>query len=281
MAWRGVLQSAGIERAHESHGVLIEATSTPPGMGSMVLPGRRRSAAAGARRRRARGHARGDGGRRSERAGARPHGAARWSTGSRRQDGRRLLTAVEMMGRVLLAAGAREVQLGGDGPPVTAPARLAAAVGAHRCPARCTWRRFIRPAAAPAAPIRPPSGRSGGAPARRRRRGHRRRLAAAELSAGEPAAVDHGGRLGGRGGGAAMTRARRARRAGREVALAWDQPVLDREHGGAGPGVQADLAVHAGQVVLHGPRREDQRARRSRGCSAPARARGAPRPRDR
>ncbi|OBF81598.1 oxidoreductase [Mycobacterium sp. 852002-51163_SCH5372311] len=38
-AWRGVLQSAAVHEFHESDGVLIEATSTPPGMGSMVFPG--------------------------------------------------------------------------------------------------------------------------------------------------------------------------------------------------------------------------------------------------
>jgi choline dehydrogenase-like flavoprotein len=38
-AWRGVLQSAAVDEFHESDGVLIEATSTPPGMGSMVFPG--------------------------------------------------------------------------------------------------------------------------------------------------------------------------------------------------------------------------------------------------
>jgi choline dehydrogenase-like flavoprotein len=39
VAWRGVLQSAAVHEFHESNGVLIEATSTPPGMGSMVFPG--------------------------------------------------------------------------------------------------------------------------------------------------------------------------------------------------------------------------------------------------
>lgn len=39
LAWRGVLQSAAVHELHESDGVLIEATSTPPGMGSMVYPG--------------------------------------------------------------------------------------------------------------------------------------------------------------------------------------------------------------------------------------------------
>jgi choline dehydrogenase-like flavoprotein len=39
VAWEGVLQSAAVHEFHESDGVLIEATSTPPGMGSMVFPG--------------------------------------------------------------------------------------------------------------------------------------------------------------------------------------------------------------------------------------------------
>lgn len=38
-AWRGVLQSAAVHEFHESDGVLVEATATPPGMGSMVFPG--------------------------------------------------------------------------------------------------------------------------------------------------------------------------------------------------------------------------------------------------
>lgn len=38
-AWRGVLQSAHVSEFHETDGILLEATSTPPGMGSMVLPG--------------------------------------------------------------------------------------------------------------------------------------------------------------------------------------------------------------------------------------------------
>ncbi|MFV0494482.1 GMC family oxidoreductase N-terminal domain-containing protein [Mycobacterium sp.] len=37
--WRGVLQSAAVHEFHDSDGVLIEATSTPPGMGSMLVPG--------------------------------------------------------------------------------------------------------------------------------------------------------------------------------------------------------------------------------------------------
>lgn len=37
--WHGVLQSTGVEELHDVDGILIEATSTPPGMGSMTLPG--------------------------------------------------------------------------------------------------------------------------------------------------------------------------------------------------------------------------------------------------
>jgi choline dehydrogenase-like flavoprotein len=39
VAWQGVLQSAAVEELHDTDGILIEATSTPPGMGSMTLPG--------------------------------------------------------------------------------------------------------------------------------------------------------------------------------------------------------------------------------------------------
>ena len=38
-AWRGVMQSVGIEELHEREGVLLEATSSPPGMGAMSIPG--------------------------------------------------------------------------------------------------------------------------------------------------------------------------------------------------------------------------------------------------
>ncbi|MGV7761810.1 GMC family oxidoreductase N-terminal domain-containing protein, partial [Mycobacterium kansasii] len=38
-AWHGVLQSAAVDELHHPQGILIEATATPPGMGSMVFPG--------------------------------------------------------------------------------------------------------------------------------------------------------------------------------------------------------------------------------------------------
>ena len=37
--WRGVMQSAGIEELHARRGILLEATSTPPGMGAVSAPG--------------------------------------------------------------------------------------------------------------------------------------------------------------------------------------------------------------------------------------------------
>ncbi|HLF41832.1 MAG TPA: GMC family oxidoreductase N-terminal domain-containing protein, partial [Acidimicrobiia bacterium] len=37
--WNGVLQSVGVDQFHESEGIIVEATSTPPGMGSIGLPG--------------------------------------------------------------------------------------------------------------------------------------------------------------------------------------------------------------------------------------------------
>lgn len=39
LPWRGVLQSAFVESFHESLGLLMEATSAPPGMSSAMLPG--------------------------------------------------------------------------------------------------------------------------------------------------------------------------------------------------------------------------------------------------
>lgn len=127
MAWRGVLQSAGINRAHESHGVLIEATSTPPGMGSMVMPG------IGEPLLRAL-----DGAEHVATLGAMvadaPSGRVLGRRGSQvvyrlaRADGRRLVTAVDLMARVLLAAGAREVLLGAEATPVHRPEQLEHAV---------------------------------------------------------------------------------------------------------------------------------------------------------
>lgn len=109
-AWRGVLQSVGVEELH-GDGILIEATAGPPGMGSFVLPGVGR-----ALRREL------DGAERLATLGAMiadlPSGRV---LGGRRtllrydlarRDGERLMRAVEAMGRVLFAAGAEEVLTG-------------------------------------------------------------------------------------------------------------------------------------------------------------------------
>ncbi len=118
VSWSGVLQSVGIEELHDQ-GILIEATASPPGMNSFVLPGVGRAlrheldrtdrlAFLGAM------------------IGDAPSGAVH---GRRRcvvryqvadQDGARLRTAIVAMGRVLFAAGAREVLSGLPGRP---PAR--------------------------------------------------------------------------------------------------------------------------------------------------------------
>jgi choline dehydrogenase-like flavoprotein len=126
-AWRGVMQSVGIEELHESEGVLLEATSSPPGMGAISAPGYGT-------------HLMG----RLDRA---PNTATLGAMiadepsgrvfGSRmpmvyyplaKADERRLHVAIEAMARVMLAAGAREVELGGGAPQVRAEAELESAI---------------------------------------------------------------------------------------------------------------------------------------------------------
>ncbi|MFI1168851.1 GMC family oxidoreductase N-terminal domain-containing protein [Streptomyces sp. NPDC020801] len=109
-SWRGVLQSVGVEQLHD-RGILIEATASPPGMTSFVLPGVGRAlrreledadhlAVLGAMiADRASGHVLG-----------RNRALVRYALDAR--DGRRLLTAVRAMGKLLFAAGAREVLTG-------------------------------------------------------------------------------------------------------------------------------------------------------------------------
>jgi choline dehydrogenase-like flavoprotein len=109
-AWRGVLQSVGVEELHDD-GILIEATAGPPGMGSFVLPGVGRALRQEL-----------DGAESLATLGAMiadlPSGRV---LGARRtllrydlarRDAERLMRAVEAMGRVLFAAGAREVLTG-------------------------------------------------------------------------------------------------------------------------------------------------------------------------
>ncbi|MEX2448917.1 MAG: GMC family oxidoreductase [Solirubrobacterales bacterium] len=125
--WRGVMQSVGIEELHERHGILIEATSSPPGMGAISAPGygsHLQQRLAGASRTATLGAMIGDS----------PSGRV---VGARRplvlyslcgEDGRRLVAAVGAMARVMLAAGAREVELGGGAPPVRDEAEVETAL---------------------------------------------------------------------------------------------------------------------------------------------------------
>ena len=109
-AWSGVLQSVGIEQLHD-RGVLIEATSTPPGLGSFVLPGlgaelgrwlddADRLAYLGAMV--------------ADRPSGRVHGTRRalLRYDLAREDAAKLRRAIVAMGEVLFAAGARSVLTG-------------------------------------------------------------------------------------------------------------------------------------------------------------------------
>lgn len=125
--WSGVMQSVGIEELHESEGVLIEATGSPPGMGAISAPGYGT-------------HLLGRLDRAADRAmiGAmiadEPSGRV---FGSRapivsyrlaKADERRLSVAIKAMARVMLAAGATDVELGGGAPAVRSEVELEAAM---------------------------------------------------------------------------------------------------------------------------------------------------------
>lgn len=118
VAWKGVLQSVGVDRFHDSDGILIEATSTPPGMGSVTLPGwgeellreldqAEHMASIGAL------VADEGNGRVVGRRGGRS--LLRYDLGAR--DAGKLRKAVTVMGRLLLAAGAEEIVTGIPGVP--------------------------------------------------------------------------------------------------------------------------------------------------------------------
>ncbi|MGY6022905.1 GMC family oxidoreductase N-terminal domain-containing protein [Streptomyces spinosirectus] len=109
-SWEGVLQSAGVEELHD-RGILIEATASPPGMSSFVLPGLGRSLRReleGADRLAVLGAMIAD--RPSGQVLGRDRTLVRYRLDPR--DGDRLMTAVHAMGRVLFAAGAQEVLTG-------------------------------------------------------------------------------------------------------------------------------------------------------------------------
>lgn len=111
MSWQGVLQSAAVEEFHESDGILVEATATPPGMGTMELPGvgtellgQLDDAA----------HLAWLGAMVADRPVGRVHGRRRALLRYDMDpvDGRRLVRAIGIMGRALLTAGATEVLTG-------------------------------------------------------------------------------------------------------------------------------------------------------------------------
>jgi choline dehydrogenase-like flavoprotein len=120
VSWRGVLQSAQVDQFHAGDRIMLEATAMPPGMGSIGMPGYGRRLLEEL-----------DRADRYASLGAMiadaPSGSVH-RVGDRtvvryplaRTDGHRLLKAVGLMGRVMLAAGAREVV---TGVPGAAPVR--------------------------------------------------------------------------------------------------------------------------------------------------------------
>jgi hypothetical protein len=110
-AWEGVLQSVGIERFHENEGILIEATSTPPGMGSFALPGQGRELLTELR---GADHLAMVGAMVADSPSGRVHGRRRAlvTYGLSEGDAARLKRAIEVLSELLFAAGAREVLTG-------------------------------------------------------------------------------------------------------------------------------------------------------------------------
>ena len=117
--WKGVLQSAQISEFHESDGILIEATSTPPGMGSMTMPGtggdliRNISIA---------DHMCTLGAMIGDESSGRVLGSKIpvITYAMQSQDGARLIKAIWAMGKVLFSAGATEVFTGMPQDPIVA-----------------------------------------------------------------------------------------------------------------------------------------------------------------
>ncbi len=117
VAWRGVLQSAAVDELHASHGVLIEATSTPPGMGSMVYPGYGAELLGWLDRA---DHVATFGAMVADRGVGRVfsvRGETIIGYNIARDDAAKLMTGLEAMGKLLFAAGAVEVLTGLPGVP--------------------------------------------------------------------------------------------------------------------------------------------------------------------
>jgi choline dehydrogenase-like flavoprotein len=110
VSWSGVMQSVGVEELH-GDGILIEATASPHGMNSFVLPGTGRAL----RRRLAESDRLAViGAMIADEPVGRVHGRRRALPryDLSRRDAARLRRALGAMGRILLAAGAREVLTG-------------------------------------------------------------------------------------------------------------------------------------------------------------------------
>ena len=127
LPWRGVLQSAGVEELREREGILIEATSAPPGMTSMAVAG---YGASLVRRLDAAANTATLGAMIADAPSGRVIGSGRPVVVYRLKgdDRRRLVTAVGEMTRVMLAAGAERVELGGGAPAVRDAAEIPAAL---------------------------------------------------------------------------------------------------------------------------------------------------------
>ncbi len=118
VAWEGVMQSAGIEELRD-RGILLEATSTPPGMGAMVTPG---FGAELVERIGRSDHLASLGAMIADEPSGRVIGAGRplITYQISKRDRGRLVEALAAIARVLLAAGAEEVEMGGGAPAVRA-----------------------------------------------------------------------------------------------------------------------------------------------------------------
>jgi choline dehydrogenase-like flavoprotein len=125
--WSGVMQSVGIEELHEREGVLLEATGSPPGMGAISAPGygahllRRLDRAVNTAML---------GAMIADEPSGRVFGSRVPIVSYRlaKADERRLAIAIRAMARVMLAAGAKSVDLGGGASAVRSEAELGAAM---------------------------------------------------------------------------------------------------------------------------------------------------------
>ncbi len=115
-AWHGVLQSAYVDQLHEEHGILMEATATPPGMGSMILPGFGRRLVAEIENA---DHLATLGGMVADLSVGRVMGRNRATLiyNLSKRDGKRLMEAVRGSAKVMFSAGATEVLTGIPGQP--------------------------------------------------------------------------------------------------------------------------------------------------------------------